>query len=71
MITLRSGGMAKNKWHKMPLRLTEDQIRKADFLAAKWEMTRTEAIRECLELGFAKETWRRSNAVYKETDDYQ
>lgn len=63
--------VSKNKWHKMPLRLTEDQIRKADFLAAKWEMTRTEAIRECLELGFAKETWRRSNAVYQASDDYQ
>lgn len=50
--------MVQNKWHKMPLRLTQEQILKADYLASVWQINRTEAIRQCLETMFAQETYR-------------
>ena len=50
--------VSKNKWHKMPIRLTDEQMHKADYLASIWDITRTEAIRQCLETMFAQETYR-------------
>ena len=47
--------MAEKDWHKMPVRLTTEHLQKADYLASKWGMSRTEAIRECLDVMFARE----------------
>lgn len=47
--------MSENDWHKMPVRLTAEHLMKADYLALKWGMSRTEAIRECLDVMFARE----------------
>lgn len=55
MTTLGSGGMAEKDWHKMPVRLTPEHLMKADYLASKWGMSRTEAIRECIDAMFARE----------------
>lgn len=47
--------MAEKDWHKMPVRLTPEHLQKADYLGSKWGMSRTEAIRECIDAMFARE----------------
>ena len=55
MKTLECGGMAGKAGNQYAPFSMPEHLQKADYLASKWGMSRTEAIRECLDVMFARE----------------